>query len=139
MARTAPNPFLPTRECICSTLRRATRALTQHYEVHFRGSGLRGTQFTILATLAQTGPIPSTRLARHLGVERTTLTRNLKPLEDRSLITISAGEDARIRQIAITKQGTDLALKLLPLWQEAQKSAGKILATLPLPKPPNLT
>ena len=137
MPGATPNPFLPTRECICSAFRRATRALTKHYEAQFRGSGLRGTQFTILSTLAQTGPIPSTRLARHLGVERTTLTRNLKPLVDRKLITISAGTDARVRQVAITKDGTTLALKLLPLWHKAQKSAGKILATLPIPKPPN--
>jgi DNA-binding MarR family transcriptional regulator len=141
MPTAAPNPFLPTRDCICSAYRRATRALTQHFESHFRGSGLRGTQFTVLATLAQTGPIPSTRLAKLLGMERTTLTRNLKPLEDRKLITISAGQasleqDARIRQVAITKQGTTLALKLLPQWQQAQQSAHKVLAALQ-PNPPN--
>jgi DNA-binding MarR family transcriptional regulator len=136
------NPFLPTRDCICSAYRRATRALTQHYEAQFRGSGLRGTQFTVLATLVQTGPIPSTRLAKQLGMERTTLTRNLKPLEDRSLITISAGQvslgqDARVREVAITKEGTALALKLLPRWQQAQKSAHKVLAAVQ-PKPPSL-
>jgi DNA-binding MarR family transcriptional regulator len=131
------NPFLPTRDCICSAYRRATRSLTQHYEAQFRGSGLRGTQFTVLATLAQTGPIPSTRLAKRLGMERTTLTRNLKPLEDRSLIAISTTLDARVREVAITKEGTALALKLLPRWQQAQKSAHRVLAAVQ-PKPPNL-
>ena len=133
MSSSTTNPFLPTRDCLCSAYRRATRALTQHFEAQFRGSGLRATQFTVLSTLVQTSPIPSTRLARHLGMERTTLTRNLKPLEDRNLLTISEGSDARVRQIAITKEGTALALKLLPQWQKAQKSAGKILAAHPLP------
>ena len=133
MSSSTANPFLPTRDCLCSAYRRATRALTQHFESQFRGSGLRATQFTVLSTLAQTGPIPSTRLARHLGMERTTLTRNLKPLEDRNLLTISEGRDARVRQIAITKEGSALALKLLPQWQKAQKSAGQILAAHHLP------
>ncbi len=57
--------------------------MTQHYERAFRGTGLRATQFTLLATLIQTGPIPLGRLAEMTGLERTTLTRNLRPLEKR--------------------------------------------------------
>ncbi len=77
-------------------LRRATRAVTAHYEAHFRGSGLRGTQFTMLSVLAQAGPLPMTRLADVLGVERTTLTRNLTVLARRGLVEW-AGCDGRAR------------------------------------------
>lgn len=121
------NPFLPCRACVCSSLRKASRAVTQHYENRFRGSGLRATQFTILSTLALTGPIPLTRLANFLGLERTTLTRNLAPLERRSLLTLTAGADPRIRQIEITAEGEALALKLLPRWRDAQQSVREVL------------
>src|SRR6185312_15714429 len=88
-----------TRNCTCSALRRATRAMTAHYEAHFRGSGLRGTQFTILSVLAQAGPLPMTRLADLLGVERTTLTRNLTVLARGGLVGWTGTDDARIRKV----------------------------------------
>jgi len=122
--------FLPCRDCICSALRRTTRAVTQHYEAAFRGSGIRGTQFTILAMLIQTEPMPISHLANHLGVERTTLSRNLRPLERRKLVSLS-GDRARL--VNITPDGEKLALKTLPRWRHAQKTVGEILAQFNLP------
>jgi hypothetical protein len=55
--------FAPCQNCACSLLRRVSRAVTQHYEAAFRGTGLRSTQFTLLATLIQTGPLPIGTLA----------------------------------------------------------------------------
>ena len=69
--------FVATRQCVCTAARRRSRDLTRAFEKAMRGSGVRGTQFTLLATLVQTGPIPTTRLADFQGLERTTLTRNL--------------------------------------------------------------
>ena len=80
----------PTRDCHCSLLRRASRALTAHYERSFRGCDLRATQFTVLSALIQMGSISILPLAEQLGVERTTLTRLLRPLEERKLIRTSA-------------------------------------------------
>jgi len=60
--------------------------VTQHYERHFRGSGLRATQFTILATLAQTGPVSISELSAKLGLERTTLSRKLRLLENKGWV-----------------------------------------------------
>src|SRR5260370_2553582 len=79
--------FEACRSCACSALRRASRAVTQHYERHFRGSGLRATQFTVLATLAQTGPLSISALSSELGLERTTLSRNLRLIENRGCIS----------------------------------------------------
>jgi DNA-binding MarR family transcriptional regulator len=104
--------------------------VTQHYEGHFRGSGLRATQFTILSTLAQTGPLPLTRLAVFMGLERTTLTRNLSPLKQRNLVTLAGGPDARIREVAITPDGEALARELLPRWRQAQETVGEVLKEL---------
>jgi DNA-binding MarR family transcriptional regulator len=122
-----PSPFLDCRACKCSALRRASRAVTHHYEASFRGTGLRATQFILLATLAQTGPLPLTALAAMLGLERTSLTRNLRPLEKKGFIHSAAGADQRIRRIAITKKGEAAALAALNAWKQAQSTADEVL------------
>ena len=126
-----------TRNCTCSALRRATRALTAHYEAHFRGSGLRGTQFTILSVLAQAGPLPMTRLADLLGVERTTLTRNLTVLARRGLVEWVGAKDGRIRKAALTKAGDAMLHKCMPRWVAAEAGAGKVLKKFLLPQIPS--
>jgi DNA-binding MarR family transcriptional regulator len=126
-----------TRYCTCAALRRATRAMTAHYEAHFRGSGLRGTQFTILSFLAQAGPQPMTRLADLLGVERTTLTRNLTVLARRGMVEWVGARDGRVRKAALTKSGDAMLHKCLPRWVAAEASAGKVLKKFQLPQIPN--
>ncbi|HEV3150432.1 MAG TPA: MarR family transcriptional regulator [Acidobacteriaceae bacterium] len=123
-----------TRYCTCSALRRATRAVTAHYEAHFRGSGLRGTQFTILSCLAQAGPLPMTRLADLLGVERTTLTRNLTVLARHGLVEWVSAKDGRVRKATLTKAGDAMLHKCLPRWVAAEASAGKVLKKFQLPQ-----
>jgi DNA-binding MarR family transcriptional regulator len=123
-----------TRNCTCSSLRRATRAVTAHYEAQFRGSGLRGTQFTILSILAQAGPLPMTRLADLQGVERTTLTRNLTVLARRGLVEWVAAKDGRVRKAALTKAGNTMLHKCLPRWIAAEASVAKVLMKFHLPQ-----
>jgi DNA-binding MarR family transcriptional regulator len=130
------DPFHPCRMCTCSALRRAGRTVTQHYEREFRGSSLRATQFTLLATLIQAGPIPLGQLADLAGLERTTLTRNLRPLEKRGLVRSHSTEDGRVRRLAITPDGERLALQHLPAWQRAQASVASVLTQLGLPEIP---
>ncbi|NDU91098.1 MAG: MarR family transcriptional regulator [Ferrovum sp.] len=121
------SPFLGCRSCVCSVLRRASRAVTQHYEASFRGRGMRATQFTLLATLAQTGPLPLSALATLLGLERTTLTRNLGPLEKKGYVSRVADDDQRVRRVVITKKGEKAALEVLDAWKQAQITVGKVL------------
>jgi DNA-binding MarR family transcriptional regulator len=90
--------FLACRQCVCSAARRRSRELTRAFERAMRGAGVRGTQFTLLATLIQTGPLPATRLADFLGLERTTLTRNLGPLVREGLVQIDEGATLRTRR-----------------------------------------
>ncbi len=82
-----------------------------------------GTQFTLLATLVQTGPLPTTRLADFLGLERTTLTRNLGPLIRDGYVRIDEGEDRRVRKVAITPAGKEAARRAFPFWKKAQDAA----------------
>jgi DNA-binding MarR family transcriptional regulator len=118
--------------CVCAGVRRAARALTRHYERHMRGTGLRGAQFSTLVALARGGPVPIGRLAKQLGVERTTLTRNLKPLEKKHWIKISGDADGRVRFVAITAKGKAVAQAALPHWRAAQASVGPKLKEMRL-------
>ncbi len=115
--------FVATRQCLCTAARRNSRDLTRIFEKAMRGSGVRGTQFTLLATLVQTGPIPTTRLAEFQGLERTTLTRNLSRLVRDGFVQIQEGEDRRVRKAAITPAGEEAARRAFPFWKKAQDAA----------------
>ncbi len=107
--------------CTCANLRRAARALTRSYDAVLQPSGLKVTQFSLLIATAFTGPQPMSSLAKALVMDRTTLTRNLKPLEAQGLVQVSVGEDRRLRQIGITPKGRARLKAALPLWQQAQE------------------
>lgn len=124
---TPVNDFRECLACSCFAARRAARMITQHYERHFKASGLRSTQFTVLAVLSMTGPLALSRLADQLAVERTTLTRNVRLLLSRGLVKESAAPDRRVRVLEITKQGVAAAREALPRWREAQKSIARRL------------
>jgi DNA-binding MarR family transcriptional regulator len=119
--------FVPCQTCACSLLRRASRIVTQHYDAAMRGTGLRVTQFTLLATLIQTGPLPIGSLAGRLGLERTTLTRNVRLLEKKGLVTVAGDADQRVRRIAVTQRGENAATAALPAWKKAQASVEPVL------------
>jgi DNA-binding MarR family transcriptional regulator len=106
--------------CACRNLRRTARAVTQLYDDALRPSGLRITQFTLLVAVALGEPTPITRLADALDLDRTTLARDLKPLTERGLLEIAAGEDKRTRMVRLTGEGREAITRAYPLWQEAQ-------------------
>ena len=106
--------------CACRNVRQATRAVTQFYDEVLRPSGLRITQFTLLVGVAVGEPVPITRLADALALDRTTLARDLKPLTERGLVEIAAGDDRRTRVVRLTRQGRDAIGRAYPLWQRAQ-------------------
>lgn len=117
-------------DCSCFNLRRAVRRVTQIYDHALAPSGLKATQFSSLAVLAGNAPgegIAMTRLAEKLGMDRTTLTRNLGVLERDGLITVRTGDDPRSRMVALTIAGRTAFDHATPLWAEAQaKLAGHI-------------
>ena len=119
--------LLETLACTCFAARRAARVITQQYERELKPTGLRVSQFTVLSVLAIAGPLALSQLAEQLGMERTTLTRNLRPLLARGWVTESAVEDGRVRLLAVTKQGTAAAHAALPRWREAQRAIARRL------------
>lgn len=106
--------------CTCFNLRKATRALTQHYDEALRGTGLGANQIAVLSIVKARGPIGMSDLASHLVMDRTTLTRNLKPLVKTGYLMSKEGEDKRRRLISLTPKGRRALLDAEPIWKAVQ-------------------
>jgi DNA-binding MarR family transcriptional regulator len=119
--------YMAAAGCFCLASRQAARKITRLYDSHMQESGLRATQFTILSQLMLRGELRIGRLADILGMERTTLTRNLAPLEAQKWISIKTGDDPRARMIGITGQGRAMVRRGFPYWSKAQAQIGKLL------------
>jgi DNA-binding MarR family transcriptional regulator len=107
--------------CNCTALRKAARYVTQLYDQHIAGAGLRATQYTILARLRALGPTTINALAKDLVMDRTTLGRNILPLQHRRLIAVTKGrDDARSKELQLTKSGLARLEAARAGWAEAQ-------------------
>lgn len=107
--------------CACANLRRAARAVTQAYDAALRPAGVRATQFTMLAVLAGREQLRQSEFAEVLGMDGTTLTRNLQPLVKKDWIRIDRDADQRVRLISITDPGRAVVNMAIPLWRDAQE------------------
>ena len=108
--------------CNCLALRQAARHVTQFYDQYLASTGLRSTQFSILAKLQVLGAMTINALARELVMDRTTLGRTMLPLERDGLIAIRDSlHDRRSKELVVTKAGTDRLQRAAKLWVEAQK------------------
>lgn len=113
--------------CAVFNLRKASRAVTQLYEETMKPSGILPTQFTLLVATRARGPITISSMAEVLVMDRTTLTRNLKPLIRDGLLMVVAGKDQRSREVSLTPVGLQKLQQAIPLWKEAQRRIRKSL------------
>ena len=111
--------------CVCFNSRRLSRRISQMYDAILEPSGLKNTQFALLAMVSERQPISITELAHAMSIERTTLTRNLKIMVRDGLLAVSRGQDARSRNVSITGDGKRRVKSAYPLWEKAQ---GKMLS-----------
>ncbi|HTG07988.1 MAG TPA: MarR family transcriptional regulator [Bradyrhizobium sp.] len=109
--------------CLCHNVRMASRVVSRAYDEALRPTGLRATQIAVLAAVGARGALSIKSLADSLEMERTTLTRNLKPLEEQALVSISPEGRHRSRTLTLTTAGKAALLKALPLWEKAQQSS----------------
>jgi DNA-binding MarR family transcriptional regulator len=104
--------------CLCLHVQRAARALARLFDEALRPVELTNQQFSLLMSLNRPEPPPIGPVANLLGMDRTTLTAALKPLERRGLVVVAAGEkDRRSRLLAITPEGIALLARAMPIWQ----------------------
>jgi len=115
-----PAELVKFDQCACFNLRKASRAVTQLFDEVLQPTGLRVTQLSLLVGISIAGSIPITQLAERLVMDRTTLARNLKPLEKQGLIKIALGVDRRTRVVEITERGRKALMRAIPLWEKAQ-------------------
>ena len=107
--------------CNCLALRQAARHVSQFYDQFLAGSGLRGTQYSILARLHRRGPMSINALAAALVMDRTTLGRNILPLQRDGLVAIRPGRtDRRSKEVHLTKAGAARFRAAAKDWREAQ-------------------
>ena len=119
MARSA---YSGPEECNCLAVRQAARHITQFYDQFLAASGLRTTQFSILARLRRLGPMTINALAAEMVMDRTTLGRNILPLERDGLIAIEQGtRDRRSKELRVTKTGEDRFQAGMKGWVKAQR------------------
>lgn len=113
----------PDVRCTCFMVRSLSRKISQLYDDALAPSGLKGTQFSLLAQARSPrakAPLTVSALAGLLHTDRTTLTRNLRTLEQGGLITLEAGADARSRCVLVTPEGEAAYRHALGLWKQAQ-------------------
>jgi DNA-binding MarR family transcriptional regulator len=109
-------------ECNCQAIRQAARHVTQFYDQLFAPIGLRATQYAILSRLRREGPMSINALAAMLVMDRTTLGRNILPLERDGLIEVGRSDtDRRRHELRLTEAGIALHRAALQHWEEAQK------------------
>lgn len=108
------------RTCACFNFRKASRSVTQLFDQILAPSGLRSTQLVILITGQLLGPSSIARLARELVMDRSTLTRNLKPLMNMGLMRFSLSAGGKQKSVELTDEGQAALLRSAPYWEQAQ-------------------
>jgi DNA-binding MarR family transcriptional regulator len=112
---------LQPQNCNCLAIRQAARHVAQFYDRELAAVGLRNTQFSILANVSRLGPATINALARRLGMDRTTLGREILPLERDGLLKVDPSPtDGRAKQVRLTKIGDRRFKAALAKWSQAQ-------------------
>lgn len=124
---TLPPPPRRPRDCTHDKLRRLMRRLATHYDARLRVVGLKTTQYSLLARVVHLGPIRPGDLAQAMGVDASTLTRNLKPLVSAGWVLQEAGADGRSRLVSATAAGRQKLAEARLHWREAQSALDDLL------------
>jgi DNA-binding MarR family transcriptional regulator len=107
--------------CLCTKIRKAARAITSHYDDALKPCGLRSTQFTLLVAASVGAESSISELAEQLGMDRTTLSRNIKPWERDGYITLGTDHPGRTVVVTLTPKGARVLERALPMWHDAQR------------------
>lgn len=106
--------------CNLFYLRRAARAVSKQYGAAMKDSDVEATQFSVLFILSKSGALSITDLAHKMGLDRTSMSRNLTPLQTHGYISVSDEGMTRAREVTITQAGNEALHELMPMWRKAQ-------------------
>lgn len=115
------------QNCTCFNLRKTTRAVTQLFDEALKPCGLYATQFSLLAAISSTKNVAITELSKALIMDRTTLTRNLAPLQKSGWVEVTPGEDKRTRILSLTRSGKKVLSQAMGHWRLVQNEVVKTL------------
>ena len=110
------------KSCLCHRTRMAARAVTRLYDDILRPAGVRATQLAVLVAVGTQDVVSISALAKLMGMDRSTLARNVAPLEREGLIRIGNEGWRRSRTIEITQNGRSRLREALPFWEKAQQT-----------------
>ena len=114
--------------CLCLHVQRAARTLARRFDTALRPLGLTNGQFSLMMSLNRPQPPSMAVVAPLLGMDRTTLTAALKPLQRRDLVRVMVdGEDRRGRRLKLTPAGRALLARAVPVWQHAHAAVDRLL------------
>ncbi|MCB2253320.1 MarR family transcriptional regulator [Pseudomonas chlororaphis] len=112
--------MLPS-QCLCTNLRRAARGVSRFYDGALDGFGINVAQYSLLSNLQRLDQPSISSLAEAMGLDRSTLGRNLRVLEGEGLVRLAEGEDQRNRIVQLTEEGRLRLAAALPAWEAAQQ------------------
>jgi len=118
---TSQAPRLSPLDCTCFRVRSAARRVTRIYSRHLAPTGLSISQFSLLGFVIAEGPLAMGALSERLATDRTTLTRNLRPLLAAGHVEHAVGTDRRRHELVATASGRVLFKRALPLWAKAEQ------------------
>jgi len=117
----------PRRRCSCFLLRKLTRRVTQAYDRVLAEAGLTITQYSLLAHLARGEGASVSALAARMGMDRTTLVRNLKPLEAAGWVRYGERRAGKRAALELSAAGRARLRAAAPLWERAQSALEALL------------
>jgi len=121
------NAIAKPQGCTNFRLRHLVRQVSRHYDAEVAKSGLKTTQYSLLSHVLHLGPIRPGELAKAMGVDASTLTRNLKPMVAAGWLRQGEGSDARSRWVEITDEGRAKRTEAQRHWRDAQEKLNALL------------
>lgn len=110
--------------CFCTNLRRSANALSDFYDAALKPSGLTVAQYYLLVNLSRLGAANITHWAEQVGLDRSTMVRNIRALQARALVETTAGHG---KTFTLSPEGGRTLALAVPLWEEAQRKTEALL------------
>ena len=107
-------------DCVCYEFRKTARFVINYYDTALKDADLKSNQFIILVSVAYLESPNFKKLAEFVGIDQSTLARNLTTVEKQKLVSVRAGKNRREKLISLTKKGERKLVSSFPLWRKAQ-------------------